>query len=58
MVVRQWRKIKWIRRSSKAQEGRPEIDECLLALEHSHAAHFVTVMLSCAKHSKAIVVLI
>ena len=37
------RKIKRIR-SSKAKEARPEIDECLLALEHTHAAHFVTVM--------------
>ena len=37
------RKIKRIR-SSKAKEARPEIDECLLALVHTHAAHFVTVM--------------
>ena len=36
-------KIKRIR-SSKAKEARPEIDECLLALVHTHAAHFVTVM--------------
>ena len=43
IVILGYRKIKLIR-SSKAKEARPEIDECLLALVHTHAAHFVTVM--------------
>ena len=43
IVILGYRKIRRIR-SSKAKEARPEIDECLLALVHTHAAHFVTVM--------------